>query len=335
MSSTLWLDRRCFIRIAAGAAAAWPIPMRAEDGAAPTIGFIDPRSSPDPFATQFAAFQRGLKSTGFVEGENLRIEYRWGANQFDKLRALAEELAEKPLSVIVASGGSHVPLVVQATATKIPVVFVVADDPVKLGLVANLAHPGYNLTGINYFNAELYAKRLELLHQMVPNAVRVAVLVNPNDPTTSEFTLNEVEAAAPPMGLSLQVLKASTDREIEATLKSLHEHADALYIGGDAFLHSRRSRITELASENGVPAAYPQREWVEVGGLMSYGTSFPEIYRQLGVYVGRILNGEKPAQLPVVQPSNFELVFNLKTANALGITIAPTLIALADDVIEE
>ena len=329
------MRRRDFITAIGGAVAAWPIAARGQRAAMPVIGFLDPRSSPDSFSDQIAGFHRGLKDIGFVEHENVAIEYAWAHDQFDRLPALAAELVNRPVAVLVASGGSRVAVIAKAATTTTPIVFAAAQDPVKLGLVASLNRPGGNATGINYFNVELYAKRLELLRKLLPQAARVAVLVNPTDPATMEATLREVESAAASLGLEIKVFKASTSQEIDAAFADLaRARADALYVGGDTFLHSRREQIATLAALQGLPAAYPQREWAEAGGLTSYGTSFPNVYRLIGTYTGLILKGEKPADLPVVQPSKFEFVINLKTANALGLTIPGTLLALADEVIE-
>ncbi|MBH5367277.1 ABC transporter substrate-binding protein [Bradyrhizobium glycinis] len=328
------MHRRQALRLAAGAALGWQSIARADD-AAPVIGFLDPRGSADDFAAQFASFHRGLRERGFIDGENLTIAYEWGGNSFDRLPALAKKLVQRPLSLIVASGGSRVALIARAETSEVPIVFLAADDPVKLGLAASLARPGGNMTGINYFNVQLYAKRLDLLCKLAPGLSRVAVLVNPADTAAMAPAVGEVEAAAPAMRLKVVVVKAENDREIEACFKDLRQRADALYVGGDAFLHSRRAKISALATANGLPAAYPQREWAEAGGLMSYGTNFSEIYKELGNYVGRILNGDKAGELPIQQPSRFELVFNLKAAKALDLAIPPMLLALADDVVGE
>jgi putative ABC transport system substrate-binding protein len=318
-----------------GAAAACPVPAHAQARAAPTIGFLDPRPSPDSFADQMRGFHRGLKETGYVEGENVLIEYWWANNQFERLPALAAEMVGRPLAVIVASGGSHVARVAKAATTTIPIVFIVAEDPVKLGVVNSLARPGGNLTGINYFSVELYAKRLEHLRMLVPGATRVALLVNPADAPTMEPTLREVISAAHAAGMQVQVVNAGSSREIDEAFATLvRERSEVLYVGGDAFLHSRRIQIAALALRNAIPATYPQREWVEAGGLMSYGVNFPDIYRQMGIYTGRILKGEKPADLPIIQPTRFDFIINLGSANALGLTIPPNLLALADEVIE-
>ncbi|MDF0579253.1 ABC transporter substrate-binding protein [Bradyrhizobium yuanmingense] len=331
MVSTL-INRRHLLRIVCGGAAHLPLALRAEDGASLIIGFLDPRSSTEAFSAQIEGFRRGLRDTGFIDGQNVTINYQWANDRFDRLPAIAQNLARQSPAVIVASGGTRVAMTVKETTSQTPVVFVTADDPVKLGLVASLSHPGGNMTGVNYFNVELYGKRLELLHRLTPKAKRIAVLVNPADPATAEPTLREVKTAASAIGLAIEVLKASSDAEIEAAFAG--DEADALYIGGDVFLHSRRTRIAELAVRKLLPSIYPQREWAEAGGLMSYGTNFADIYRQAGVYAGRILNGERAATLPVMQPSRFELVINLKTANALGLTVPETILALADEVIE-
>jgi putative ABC transport system substrate-binding protein len=328
-------DRRNAMKLLGGAAVFCSLAGRAQGAAMPLIGFLDPRSSPESFADQIAGFHLGLKETGFIENENVEIAYAWAHDQFDRLPALAAELVRRPVAVLVASGGSPVAAIAEAATTSIPIVFAVAQDPVKLGLVTSFNKPGGNATGINYFNVELYAKRLELLRKLLPHAVRVAVLVNPDDAATMEATLREVKSAAPSMGLEIKVFNASSSQEIDAAFADLAaERCEAIYVGGDTFLHSRRDQIAGLAAAKAIPAAYPQREWAEVGGLMSYGTSFPNIYRLIGTYTGLILKGEKPADLPVVQPSKFEFVINLEAAKALGVTVPPTLLALADEVIE-
>ena len=320
-------DRRNVIKLLGSAAALCPLAVRAQGPAMPLIGFLDPRSSPESFSDQIAGFHLGLKEAGFVENENVAIEYAWAHDQFDRLPALAAELVRRPVAVLVASGGSLVATIAEAVTKAIPIVFAVAQDPVKLGLVTSLNRPGGNATGINYFNVELYAKRLELLRKLLPHAARVALLVNPTDPATMQATVREVTSAAPSMGLEIRVLNASNSQEIDTAFADLaRERCDALYVGGDTFLHSRRDQIARLAASKAIPAAYPQREWAEAGGLTSYGTSFPNIYRLIGTYAGLILKGESPADLPVVQPSKFEFVINLKAATALGIAIPPTLL---------
>lgn len=328
-------DRRNLIKLLGGAAALWPFAARGQSAALPIVGFLDPRSSPDSFSDQIAGFRNGLKDVGFTENENVSIEYAWGQDRLDRLRALAAGLVQRPVAVLVASGGSPVAAIALAATAVTPIVFAVAQDPVKLGLVASLNRPGGNATGVNYFNVELYAKRLELLRKLLPQARRVAVLVNSTDAATMKATVQELQSASGSMGLEIKAFDASNSREIDAAFTALvRERFDALYVGGDTFLHSRRDQITTLAARKAVPAAYPQREWADVGGLMSYGTDFSNVYRLVGTYTGLILKGEKPADLPVVQPSKFEFVVNLKAAKALGLPVPETLLAIADDVIE-
>jgi ABC-type uncharacterized transport system substrate-binding protein len=326
--------RREFITLMGGAAASWPLAVRAQQAAMPVIGFVNPQS-PDGHAGRLRGFRQGLKDAGFIEGENLAIEYRWAEGQFDRLPALAAELVRRQVSVIAATGGPASPMAAKAATTTIPIVFISAEDPVRLGLVASLARPGGNLTGINFLNNELAAKRMELLRELVPGAARVAVLVNPANATTAETTLRDAQAAARAMGLQVQVLNAGTSREINAAFASLgRERPDALFVGGDGFFNSRHVQIVNLASRHAVPATYADRLMAEAGGLMSYGSDIMDAWRQLGVYVGRILKGAKPADMPVVQSSKFELVINAETARMLGLTVPATLLASADEVIE-
>jgi putative tryptophan/tyrosine transport system substrate-binding protein len=280
-------------------------------------------------------FRQGLKDTGYVEGENVAIEYRWAENQMDRLSALAADLVRRRVAVIVAPAGTVSALAAKSATTTIPIVFLVAEDPVRLGLVASLARPGGNLTGINFFNAELNAKRLELLRELVPGAVRVAVLVNPSGGSDAETTLRDVEPAARAMGLQIQVLNASTSREIDKAFATLvRDRPDAVFVSLDPFLNSRRAQLVNLASRHAVPASFSNRDFAEIGGLMSYGTNIADAFRQVGIYIGRILKGAKPADLPVVQASKFELVINAQTARMLGLTVPPSLLATADEVIE-
>jgi putative tryptophan/tyrosine transport system substrate-binding protein len=320
------LKRREFITLVGGTAVAWPLVARAQQPAMPLIGFLDPTSSDYSNADRLHAFRQGLKDAGYVEGENVAIEYRWAEGQVDRLPALAADLVRRHGSAVFAA---------KAATTTIPIVFISAEDPVGLGLVASLARPGGNLTGFNIFNEELAAKRLELLHELVPGATRVAVLVDPTNAPASESTLRDVEAAARAMGLQIQVLEASTSREINAAFATfVHERPDALYVGGGPFFNTRRIQLAILAARHLVPMTSTARAIAEVGGLMSYGSDVLDTIRQVGVYTGRILKGAKPADLPVVQASKFALVINLQTARAFGLDVSPTLLARADEVIE-
>jgi putative ABC transport system substrate-binding protein len=328
------MKRREFITLLGGAAAAWPITGRAQQAAMPVIGFLHP-ASPDRFADRLRGFRQGLKDAGYVEGENVAIEYRWADNQFDRLPALAAELVRRQVSVIAALGGPVPALAAKAATAIIPVVFLVAEDPVRLGLVASLARPSGNLTGINFFNAELGAKRLELLRTLVPGAARVAILVNPANAQTTETTLRDLEPAGRAMGLQLQVFNASSSRDIDKAFEALaRDRPDAVFVSLDTSFADRRVQLVHLASRHVIPATYALRDFVEAGGLMSYGTNFVDAYRQAGAYTGRILKGAKPADLPVVQSSKFELVINHQTARILGLTVPQSLLVAADEVIE-
>jgi putative ABC transport system substrate-binding protein len=327
------MKRREFITLLGGAVAAWPVAVRAEQ-AMPVIGFLDPRSAG---TTEYLlrAFRQGLKETGYVDGENVTFAYRFADGQFDRLPELAADLVRRRVAVIVTSGGPAVAFSAKAATTTIPIVFSVAEDPVRIGLVASLARPGGNLTGINFMSSELVAKRLELLRELVPTATRVAVLVNPANAASTENTLRDVETAARAMGLQIQVLNASTSHEINvAFARFAHERPNALFLGLDPFLTSRRVQLATLATRHVVPMISGTREIVEAGGLMSYGANIADAFRQMGVNVGRILKGAKVADLPVVQATKLELVINAETARMLGLTVPPTLLATADEVIE-
>jgi putative ABC transport system substrate-binding protein len=328
------MKRRKFITLLGVATAAWPVAARGQQATIPVVGFLDPRS-PHTLVDQLRAFHQGLKDTGYVEGENVAIEYRWAEGQFDRLPALAAELVRRRVAVIATNGGPAAAFAAKAATTTIPIVFMAGEDPVRLGLVASLARPGGNLTGVNLAIGELTSKRLGLLREFVPGAARVAVLVNPANITNAETTLRDVEPAARAVGLQIQILRASTSREIEAAFATfLHERPDALFVGHDAFLTSRRVQMVHLATLYKVPASFALREIAEIGGLMSYGVNMTDALRQLGVYAGRILKDAKPADLPVLQSNKFELVINAVTARMLGLTVPPTLLARADEVIE-
>jgi putative tryptophan/tyrosine transport system substrate-binding protein len=326
------VKRRQFIAVLGGAPAAWPLAARAQQPAMPVIGFLNAQS-PDPSANRLRAFRQGLKDAGHVEGENVAIEYRWAEGQYDQLPALAADLVRRRVAMI-ATFAPPAALAAKAATTTIPIVFAVPEDPVRLGLVASLARPGGNLTGINFFVGELVAKRLEFLRELVPTASRVAVLVNPTGPS-AETTVRDVDLAAREMGLQIQVLYGSTRQEINAAFATLlREGPDALFVGGDPFFNDRRVQMAQLAAYNRVPATYSNRDLAEAGGLMSYGTNIADAWRQAGLYTGRILKGTKPADLPVVQASKFELVINAQTARMLGLAVPPMLLARADEVIE-
>jgi putative ABC transport system substrate-binding protein len=328
------MRRREFIALLGGVAAGCPLAAGAAGGKLPTIGFLHP-ASPEPSADRPRAFRQGLKEEGFVEGENVAIEYRWADNQNDRLPALAAELVRREVAVIAAVGGNTSVFAAKAATTTVPIVFDVGEDPVKLGLVASLARPGGNLTGINFFVTELTAKRLELLRELVPGAIRIAVLVDPANAVTTESTLRDIEAAARAERLQVQVLNASTSREIEAAFASfIDDRPDALFVGTSPLFIARRVQLAQLAARHAVPAIYQDRLHAEVGGLISYGASLTDAYRQVGIYTGRILKGAKPADLPVVQSSKFQLVINHSTARMLGLTLPDKLLALADEVIE-
>ena len=327
------MKRRYFITLLGGAAIAGPLTAHAQQPGMPVVGFLHP-SSRDGYASRVPAFRQGLKDEGFIEGENVAIEYRWADNQIDRLPALATELVQRRVAVI-ATGGIPATLAAKAVTTTIPIVFLVGDDPVKLGLVTSLARPGGKLTGINFFAVELVAKRLELLRELVPAATRVAVLVNPANATATEVTLRDARAAARAMELQIQIFNVSTIREMDTAFATLaSERPDGLFVANDGFFIDRRVQLVHLATRHAVPAIYQDRLFAEVGGLMSYGASIHDVYRQVGAYAGRILKGAKPVDLPVVQSSKFELVINASTARMLGLSVPPTLLSIADEVIE-
>jgi putative ABC transport system substrate-binding protein len=325
------MKRREFITLLGGGAA-WPLAAHAQQPALPVIGFLDTRSS-DGMTSRLASFRQGLKEVGIIEGENVMVIYRWAEDRVDRMADMARELAQQA-TVIVTTGGPPSALAAKE-ATRKPIVFLVGDDPVRLGLVNSLARPGGNLTGINMLANELEAKRLQFLHQLVPQARRIGVLVNPASASNMERTLGDIEPAARTMGLQLQVLKANIAREIEDSFAwSERDKPDALFVGATAFLNIRRVQLVQLAAFHHLPATYGQREAAEAGGLMSYGPSILEGYRQWGVYTGRVLKGAKPAELPVEQSTKFELVINNTTARMFGITVPPSLLAIADEVVE-
>ncbi len=329
------LKRREFITLLGGAVGAWPLAASAQQPAMPVIGWLDIRSSDTMMGDRLRGFRQGLKDTGYVERENVAIEYRWAENSVDRLSELTAELVRRQVAVIVTPGGPVAVLAAKAATPTIPIVFIVTQDPVGLGLVASVARPGGSLTGVNIFTAELVAKRLELLRDLVPGAARVAVLANPTNATIAETTVRDVEASAGALGLQIQVFNVSTIREIDAAFATFaRERPDALFVAGDPFFNSRRVQLAHLATRQAVPSTYALRDYVEAGGLMSYGPNIADAYRQMGVYTGRILKGAKPADLPVVQSNKFELVINAGTARMLGLEVPPMLLARADEVIE-
>jgi len=326
------LKRREFITLLGGAAVAWPLAARAQQPAMPVVGFVSSRSI-EISARNAAAFRKGLNETGYVEGQNVMVEYHWVEGQYDRMPSLMADLVRRQVAVIAAFSPPAAQAAKAATAT-IPIVFVVTEDPVKLGL-ASLARPGGNATGINFFASEVVTKRLGFLHDLVPKAVRIAVLVNPANAAVTEATLRDIPEAARALGLQIQFLNASTSREIEAAFATLvRDRADALFVAPDGFFVARRVQFATLAARHAIPAAYPLREVVEVGGLMSYGTDLVDAYRQTGVYTGQILKGANPGDLPVVQSTKFDFAINLQTARALGIEVPNSIQLLADEVIE-
>jgi putative ABC transport system substrate-binding protein len=327
------VKRRAFITLLGGAAAAWPLAARAQEAAMPVIGYLN-ASVPDGYADDLRAFRQGFKESGYIEGENVSIDYRWGENQPDRLPVLAADLVRRRVNVIAAASAPASVAAAKATMTT-PIVFLVPEDPVRLGLVTNLSRPGGNATGVNFFAAELATKRLEFLRTLVPAIKRVGLLLNPAEPTIAAANRRDVEAAADAMGLQIRVLKASTIAEIDAAFAALaSDRPDALFISSGPFFANRSVQLAHLATRHAIPAISSNRRYPVVGGLISYGASVTEAHRQAGVYVGRILKGAKPAELPVMQSTKFELVINASTARILGLSLSPSLLAIADEVIE-
>jgi ABC-type uncharacterized transport system substrate-binding protein len=324
--------RREFISLL-GTAAAWPLTARAQQPPMPVIGFLH-SASPEPFAHLVAAFREGLKDAGFIEGQNVAIEYRWANGQYDQLPALASDLVKRRVAVIATAGGTSSGLAAKKATATIPIVFSVGDDPVKLGLVASLSHPGENITGVSNLLGALDAKKLGLLREIAPKATVIGILENPTIAAVKD-RLNSVQEAARSIGQQIQIFYARDEPSLEATFPRLVQSGiGALVVGADPFFNSRRDQLVALASRYAIPAIYETRDYVVAGGLMSYGTKLAEAYRQVGIYAGRILKGDKPADLPVVQSSKFELVINVKTANALGLAVPNSMQLLADEVIE-
>jgi ABC-type uncharacterized transport system substrate-binding protein len=332
LSPGVGMRRRNFITLL-GSAAVWPLAARAQQPEVPVVGWLNARS-PDDAAHLVAAFRRGLGEAGFIEGQNVMIEYRWALGQYDRLPAMAAELVRRPVTVLASAGGEPAALAAKAATSTIPIVFVIGGDPVKLGLAASLNRPGGNSTGISVLTNTLEPKRLELLRELVPRAETIGVLLNPNFPTF-ESQLRDLQEAARAINLQIHVLRASTDREIDAAFETVAQRRiPALYVAADAFFDTRRDKLVVLAVRHAVPTMYHFREFAAAGGLVSYGVDISDAYRLLGVYTGRILKGAKPADLPVRQPTKFELVINLKTARALGLEVPSNLSARANEVIE-
>jgi putative ABC transport system substrate-binding protein len=325
------MRRREFITLLSGVAVGWPFAARAQQPAMPVIGFLH-SGSPEPIANRVAAFRKGLGEAGYVEGQNVAIQFRWAAGQDDRLPDLAADLVRQQVAVITTPGSTAASLAAKAATTTIPIVFLVGSDPVALGLVASLNRPGGNVTGVNIRLEELVAKRLGMLREVAPSANRFVALVNPNTAFT-DAVVNELQTSA--SGFPIEILRASTGREIDAAFANLvQKPGGALLVGPDALFVSRRAQIVTLAARHALLAIYPTRDYAEIGGLMSYGPNLADGYHQTGVYVGRVLKGEKPADLPIVQSTKFELVINLNTARALGLTVPASLLAIADEVIE-
>ena len=328
------MRRRDFIKVVAHSAVVWPLAARAQQPSMPAIAFVSGRSA-DASVRVSAAFRKGLNETGSVEGQNVTVEYHWLEGHYDSLPALMADLVRRQVAVIATPGSADAALAAKATTATIPIIFGVGEDPVRLGLVANLARPSGNATGINFFVNEVLAKRLRLLHDMVPKAVRVAILLNPSNVSSTEATQRVVQEVAHAIGLQIQIVNATTISEIDAVFASFaRERPDALFVAPDGFFVSRAVQFATLTARDKIPAAYSERDTVAVGGLMSYGADIADMYRQVGLYTGSILKGAKPADLPVLQSTKFEFVINLQTARALGIEVPSGLLAIADEVIE-
>jgi putative ABC transport system substrate-binding protein len=328
------MRRREFIGLLGTAATAWPRPLGAQQRAVPVIGFLN-SVSPEGFSDRLRGFREGLKETGYVEGENVAIEFRWAENRLERLPELGADLVRRQVSVIVASGGTAGALAAKALDTTIPIVFGIPEDPAKLGLVASLARPGGTMTGVNFFTGEVLAKRLGLLRELVPAAQRIAVFVNPENAARAQLQVKQLEQAAHAIGLQTRVLETATSQAINAAFATIaQERPDALFVSADPFFAIRRVQLAILTARHALPSSFSFREVVDVGGLMSYGPNIIDAYRQIGIYTGRVLKGAKPADLPVLQSTKFELVINLQTARMLGLTVPPSLLSTADAVIE-
>jgi putative tryptophan/tyrosine transport system substrate-binding protein len=332
--TTAVLERRDDITLLGGSALAWPLTARAQQPAMPVVGFISTGVA-NASANRVAAFRKGLSEAGYAEGQNVMVEYRWLEGHYDRLPAVLADLVRRRVAVIATPGSTEATLAAKTATATIPIVFGVAEDPVRLGIVASLARAGGNATGINFFGVEIDAKRLGLMHELLPKAIRFAVLVNPANAANTQATSKALKEAAPALGLDVLFFNASTPAEIDAAFAAFgREGADALFIAGDAFFHSRSVQFATLAVRDRIPASYVTREMVEAGLLMSYGTIFPDTFRQVGIYTGSILKGAKPADIPVLQSAKFEFVLNLQTARSLNLDIPPMLLARADEVIE-
>jgi putative tryptophan/tyrosine transport system substrate-binding protein len=327
------MRRREFIRLVSSTVVVWPLIARAQPATMPMIGFLN-SASPQPFENYVAGFRAGLKETGYVDGQNVAIEFRWAEGHYDRLPGMAADLVRLKVAVLVATGGSPAVLAAKAATTTVPIAFTIGGDPVRLGIVTSLSRPGGNITGVDLFVNQMETKRLGLLRALVPKADLIAILLNPNNPIATD-QMREVQEVARATGQQIQILPASSESEINAAFATAVQlHAAAVLVCGDPFFNSQRDKIIALAARHAVPAIYEQREHALAGGLMSYGTSLSDGYRQVGIYVGRILKGETPADLPVLQATKFEFVINLKTAKALGIEVPPNLSAEADEIIE-